>query len=164
MEYSALAVPKFRSSALLETRQQAGLSQSQLAALADAAATPTDLARDDPKERTRRVDAWASRISAWEGGVDAPSAPYVPPLARVLGLAPLALFVVDPAAPTFSALRLAAGKTIVALAEATGISYTSLHRMTRGVSQLSDTAAQQLAVALQVTPAEVVASIVRELD
>jgi transcriptional regulator with XRE-family HTH domain len=159
-----LAVPKFRPSTLLEARQQAGLTQVQLAALADAAAKPTDLAPDDPEERARRVEAWASRISAWEGGVDAPSAPYVPPLARVLGIDPLALFVVDPAAPTFTALRLAAGKTIVALADATGIAYTSLHRMVRGVSQLSDTAAQQLAVALQVTPDEVVAAIARELD
>ncbi len=157
-------MPKFRPSALLEARQQAGLTQVQLAALAVAAATPTDLARDDPEEQARRVDAWASRISAWEGGVDAPSAPYVPNLARVLGLAPLAFFVVDPAAPTFTALRLAAGKTIVALAESTGISYTSLHRMVRGVSRLSDTSAEQLADALHVTPAEVVAAIAREHD
>lgn len=114
--------------------------------------------------RVRRISAWASRISAWEGGVDAPSAPYIPPLARVLGLNPLVLFVVDPTAPTFTALRLAAGKTIVALAKSTGISYTSLHRMVRGVSRLSDTSAQKLADALQVTPAEVVAAIAREQD
>ena len=159
-----MAVPKFRPSVLLEARRQAELTQSQLADLADSAATPSDSARDKPQERTRRVEAWASRISAWEGGIDAPSAPYVPTLARVLGLDPLALFVVDPAGPTFTALRLAAGKTIVALAESTGISYTSLHRMVRGVSRLSDTSAEQLADALHVTPAEVVAAIARELD
>jgi hypothetical protein len=42
----------------------------------------------------------------------------------VLGVEPLALFDVDPAEPSFTALRMAAGLTLQALSDATGISYT----------------------------------------
>jgi transcriptional regulator with XRE-family HTH domain len=83
-------------------------------------------------------------------------------LARVLGVEPLALFDVDQARPPFTALRLASGCTLQALSEATGISYTSLHRMARGVARVPDDAAERLAETLGVTPAELRASIDRE--
>jgi transcriptional regulator with XRE-family HTH domain len=49
-----------------------------------------------------------------------------------------------------------------ALAEATGISYTSLHRMARGVARVPDDAARRLAAALGVTVAELQGSIGRQ--
>jgi hypothetical protein len=61
-----------------------------------------------------------SRIGAWERGIDTPSATYIPTLAGVLGVEPLALFDVDPAAPSFTVLRMAAGVTLQALSKATG--------------------------------------------
>lgn len=80
----------------------------------------------------------------------------------MLGVEPLDLFAVDPGEPSFRALRLAAGLTLQALAEATGISYTSLHRMSRGVAKVPDEAARRIAVALGVTVTQLRASIERE--
>ena len=51
-------------------------------------------------------------------------------------------------------MSLPAGLTLQALSEATGISYTSLHCMARGVARVPDDAAAQLAATLGVTPAE----------
>lgn len=160
-----MAVPRFRPSVLLEARERAKLTQLKLATLCENASSQvgrlsTTSARDD--EHVRRIGAWESRIGAWERGIDAPSATYVPILATVLDVEPLALFEVDPAAPPFTALRMAAGLTLQALAEATGISYTSLYRMVRGVSRLSGEAAEQLADRLGVTVPELVASIGRD--
>ena len=159
-----MAVPRFRPSVLLEARQRANLTQLQLATWADAA-TPVErqaVSTGDPaEERMRRIAAWESRIGAWERGIDTPSATYIPTLAGVLGVEPLALFDVDPAAPSFTALRLAAGLTLQALSRATGISYTSLHRMARGVSKVPDNAARKLAHALSVTVPQLRASIDR---
>jgi DNA-binding transcriptional regulator YdaS (Cro superfamily) len=56
---------------------------------------------------------------------------------------------------------MAAGLTLQALSEQTGISYTSLHRMTLGVTRVPDDAAARLAATLGVTPAELRASIDR---
>jgi len=145
----------------LEARQRANLTQLELATRA-AAEPPGQqpVFKDDPaRERARRIAAWENRIGAWERGIDTPSATYVPTLARVLGVEPLSLFDADPAAPSFTALRLAAGLTLQALAEATGISYTSLHRMARGVARAPDDAASKLANALGVTVAQLRASI-----
>ena len=108
-------------------------------------------------ERVRRVRTWQGRIGAWESGIDSPSAPNVPTLARLLGVEPLDLYDVNPSAPSFTALRFAAGMTLQSLAEATGISYTSLHRMLRGVTTLSADAVDQLSAVLGVSSAEVVA-------
>jgi transcriptional regulator with XRE-family HTH domain len=102
------------------------------------------------------------RISAWERGVDAPTAPYVPLLARALTIDPLILFDVDPAAPPFAVLRIVRGWTLSALAEETGLNYSSLHRWSRGVAPIPDEAAARLAKALRITRAELVASIDRE--
>lgn len=161
-----MAVPKFRPSVLLKARERAGLTQRQLATMAEYA-TSRGTARSSPSvaeetETKRRVRTWDSRIRAWERGIDAPSASYIPTLAKLLGLTPLALFDVDPTAPPFTALRMAAGLTLEALAARTGLPYTSLHRMVRGVTRLPDEAAVQLAAALSVTRAELLASITRD--
>jgi transcriptional regulator with XRE-family HTH domain len=160
-----VAVPRFRPSVLLEGRQRAQLTQLELATLAEdaarAARQPVSIG-EPAEERMRRVSAWESRIGAWERGIDSPSATYIPTLARVLGIEPLALFDVDPASPPFTALRMAGGLTLQALSEATGISYTSLYRMGRGVARVPDDAAERLAETLGVTPAELRASIDRE--
>ena len=160
-----MASPRFRPSVLLEARRRAKLTQLELATLAEEAALverqPVSKS-DQPEERARRISAWESRIGAWERGIDTPSATYIPTLARVLGVEPLALFDVDPAAPSFTALRMAAGLTLQALSEATGISYTSLHRMARGVARVPDDAAERLAETLGVAPAELRASIDRD--
>lgn len=160
-----MASPRFRAAVILEARQRANLTQLELATLADEATNPGRRAASKSKqavERTLRIGAWESRIGAWERGVDAPSAPYVPTLARVLGVKPLELFEVDPVRPPFTALRLASGFTLQALSEATGISYTSLHRMTRGVSKMPDDAAKRLAKTLAISVAELHASIARD--
>ncbi len=160
-----MASPRFRPSVLLEARQRAKLTQLQLATLAEDA-TPVErqpASKSAPaEERARRIGAWESRIGAWERGIDTPSATYIPTLARVLRVEPLELFDVDPAAPPFTALRMAAGLTLQALSVATGISYTSLHRMVRGVSKVPDDAATRLSRVLDVTVAELRASIDRD--
>lgn len=149
---------------LLEARERSGLTQLQLAVLAEDAVEPRDGRSADlaDNERARRVLAWESRIGAWERGIDAPSATYIPTLAQVLGVEPLELFDVDPDAPPFTALRLAAGLTLQALAESTEVSYTSLHRMVRGVARLSDEVAGRLAAALGVSVEDLVAAIERD--
>lgn len=159
-----MALPRFRPSVLLDARGRAGLTQLQLATLADEAAPrrQQESTRSADEDRARRIRTWESRIGAWERGVDAPSATYIPTLARLLDLEPLALFEVDPSSPPFTALRLAAGFTLQALADATGISYTSLHRMVRGVTELPEQAARQLARTLLVTPDELRAAVRRD--
>ena len=159
-----MAAPRFRPAVLLDARERAKLTQLQLATRADEATEHrhSPAKGDAAAEQARRIRTWESRIGAWERGIDAPSAPYIPTLARLLQLEPLSLFEVDPSAPPFTALRLAAGLTLQALAEATGISYTSLHRMVRGVSRLSGDAAEQLAGTLGVTVPDLVASIERD--
>jgi hypothetical protein len=116
---------------LLESRERAGLTQLQSgdarrggdaaqAAGVQAVASGADGSPDqDVGEPDRGVGARDRR----------PSAPYIPALARLLDLEPLVLYEVDPAAPPFTALRLAAELTLEALTDATGISYTSLNRM-----------------------------------
>lgn len=143
---------------------RARLTQLQLATRAfEATKRGASAAGADPAaEQARQIRTWESRIGAWERGVDAPSASYIPTLAQLLDLEPLSLFEVDPAAPPFTALRLAAGLTLQALARSSGLSYTSLHRMVRGVTQMPNEAAVQVATALGVTRAELLAAIARE--
>lgn len=159
-----MAQLKFRAAALLAARERAGLTPRQLATLAEQR-TPHERESDPARAeaaRKQRVRAWESRIWSWESGVDSPSAPYIPTLAQLLGVAPLELFEVDPAAPPFTALRLAAGLTLDALAKSTGISYTTLHRKLRGRSPLPADALERLAAALGTTPMEVLAAIDRD--
>ncbi len=162
-------MPKFRASVLLEARERAGLSQVELATLAEQAtavkpdkASKQRSAKAIAEETRRRVRTWQSRLGAWERGVDSPSAAYVPMLARLVDVPPLAFYDVDPVAPSFTALRFARGLTLRELADATGVSYTSLHRMLRGVTELSMDVVDRLAPALEVGSAEVLAAIERD--
>lgn len=159
-----LATLEFRPAALLRAREQAKLTQLQLAALAVAAsqANTCGSAELTAVEQARRVRRWEGRIGAWERGVESPSASYIPTLARLLDLNPLDLYDIDPQAPPFTALRLAAGLTLDSLAKSTGIPYTSLHRMLRGVTELSAEAVEQLAAVLDATQEAVRAAIERD--
>ena len=154
-------MPRFRRCVLIEARERAKLTQRQLAMLAEDVSSTTYRHVGD-QERVRRVGAWEGRIGAWERGIDAPSAAYVPVLARVLEIDPLLMFDVDPSAPPFTALRLAAGLTLQALARETGTSYTSLHRMVRGVTRVPDDAGRRLAATLKVSLPELLDSIERD--
>ena len=72
------------------------------------------------------------------------------------------MFDVDPSLPPFTALRLARGFTIQGLADATGISYTSLYRMLRNLIELPDHAAEALAVAMGMTTEDLRAALARD--
>ncbi|WAX58489.1 helix-turn-helix domain-containing protein [Jatrophihabitans cynanchi] len=159
-----MAVPRFRPETLIEARKKADLTQADLAKRAERIWGPSrgEPPEDSATEVARRVRVMQDRISAWERGVDAPTAPYIPMVARALKINPLDLFDVDPAAPPFTALRLVRGWTLTALAQETGINYSSLHRWSRGVAPMPNEAAAKLAKALHVTRAELVASIDRE--
>jgi transcriptional regulator with XRE-family HTH domain len=80
----------------------------------------------------------------------------------LLGADPFELYDVDPSAPTFTALRFAAGMTLKTLAKTTGISYTSLHRMVRGVTELSPDAVNSLSAALGASPTDILAAVERD--
>jgi len=149
---------------LLQARERANLTQLELATLAAVGARDGNRSPDSdrPAEQARRIRTWESRIGAWERGIDQPSAQAVPVFARLLGIPPLALFDVNPSSPPVTALRFAAGLTLQALADTTGLSYTSLHRMLRGVTQMPNETAGRLAEALGVTTDELLASIARE--
>lgn len=148
-----MASPRFRPAVLLEARERAKLTQLQLATLAESTTQRrhSGSTRTRAAETSRRIRTWESRIGAWERGVDAPSAPYIPTLARLLDLEPLSLFEVDPAGAAIYGEGLAAGLTLQALADAVGLSYTSLYRMVRGVTQMPDGVAGRLTNNLGVT-------------
>jgi hypothetical protein len=52
------------------------------------------------------------RIGAWERGIDTPSATYIPTLARVLGVEPLALFDIDPGRAVFHGVAHGSGSDV----------------------------------------------------
>ena len=155
---------KFRPDVLMAAREGMRLNQLQLATLAEEASSSTSGPLDylGTSERSRRVRTWQSRIGAWERGIDSPSPAHVPMLARLVDVSPLALYNVDPRAPSVTALRFAAGMTLQVLAAATGISYTSLHRILRGVTDLSPDSVDRLSAALGVEPTEIVAAVDRD--
>lgn len=157
-----MASLRFRPAVLLEARARAQLTQLKLAILADEATREDDTENDHSADGARRIRTWESRIGAWERGIDQPSATVVPILARLLDVHPLALFEVDPASPPITALRVAAGFTLQGLADATGVSYTTLHRMMRGVTGLPDGTADRLATTLGVSRQELLAAIARD--
>jgi transcriptional regulator with XRE-family HTH domain len=159
-----VAAPRFRPEILIEARRTAGLTQAGLARLAARAITEAhgENSASSPTEAAPHARAIQDRISAWERGVDAPTAPYLPVLGQVLGLDPVTLLDVEADSPPFTALRLASGWTLKALEKETGINYSSLHRMSHGAARLSDDAARRLAKALHVSRAELIASIERE--
>lgn len=83
-------------SALRAARENAGLTQHQLARLVGVAG--------------------GERVSRWERGTSEPRPDILVRLAETLGLTPFALLDTDPASPDLRALRLAAGLTATEVA------------------------------------------------
>ena len=107
------AVARVDGAVLARAREAAGLSQSALA---------------------QRVGASSKqRIWHWERGAEQPQPRFVPEIARVLNVNPLALLDGDPDHPTISALRLAAGLTCSDVWRQSSIAKTTYHRIDRGV-------------------------------
>jgi transcriptional regulator with XRE-family HTH domain len=103
------------------------------------------------------------RIWQWERGAEQPKPKFVPQLAKVLGVDPMALLDGDPERPTISALRLAAGLTrdeVWAAAQVTKMTY---HRIDRGVGirPLAPSVVHAIAQVIGVSEQDIVAAIDR---
>jgi DNA-binding transcriptional regulator YiaG len=137
------AVARVDGAVLARAREAAGLSQGALAV---------------------RIGASSKqRIWHWERGAEQPHPRFLPRLARVLKVDPLALLNGDPAHPTISALRLAAGLTCSDVWRGTPIAKTTYHRIDRGVgARRTDPAAvTALAGVLNAPEEEILAAIER---
>jgi Predicted transcriptional regulators len=132
----------FRGDVLRKLRLAAGLTQAALGARADAGIS------------------W-QRISAWERGIEQPGPVYIPLLAAALGVDPFELLVGGRAQPTLQTLRLAAGLSLTALAEASGVSYSRCQRFEQGTAPMPSDAAARLAGVLGVPIKKVETAAVR---
>ena len=108
-----MEVARVSGERLARARQEAGLTQSELA-------------------RELGLSS-GTRVSLWERGAEQPRPRFIPELARLLGVAPLDLLVGDPDEPIISALRLAAGLTRDEVWERAQIAKMTYHRIDRGV-------------------------------
>ncbi len=106
-----MAGTRFRSGQLAALRAVAGLRRVRLAEL---------------------VEVRESTVGQWERGAASPSAGKVPRLAHALGVPPLQLYEVPPGAPSFRALRLTAGLTLMDLVTRSGVCYATCNRLDRG--------------------------------
>jgi transcriptional regulator with XRE-family HTH domain len=137
------AVARFDGAVLARAREAAGLSQSALAA---------------------RIGASSKqRIWHWERGAEQPQPRFIPEIARVLQVDALALLDADPAHPTISALRLAAGMTCSDVWRRASIAKTTYHRIDRGVGARRPDPAVVTALTrvLHVPEAQILAAIER---
>jgi len=137
-------VAKFRGDLLAAAREDAGLTQADLALAVGVSA--------------------AQRIANWERGDEQPRPNFIPVLARAVGIASLELIDVDPAKPGLVGLRLAAGLTVAEVAQCTGLPRMTYNRLERGMSVRSLTGERldALAKALGVA-ADELSSLVPEL-
>ena len=87
------------------------------------------------------------RAGQWERGLEQPQPRYLPLLAAALQVEPLELLTVDRHNPPLQALRLAAGLTLTEVAAASGIPYSSYHRLEHGLIVADTTAATAKALA-----------------
>ena len=87
------------------------------------------------------------RIGQWERGLEQPQPRFVPLLAAALQVEPLELLTVDRRDPPLLALRMAAGLTLTEVAAASGIPYTSYHRLEHGLVVADPAAATAKALA-----------------
>jgi transcriptional regulator with XRE-family HTH domain len=103
------------------------------------------------------------RIWHWERGAEQPQPRFLPEIARVLQVDPLALLDGDPAHPTISALRLAAGLTCSDVWRRASIPKTTYHRIDRGVGarRTDPTVLTALARVLDASEEDVLAAIER---
>lgn len=122
---------EFRGDALLAARNAAQLTQQELAA---AAGVANEL-----------------RVGLWERGEERPHARFIPVLARRLDIDPLELLDGDPQRPDLAHLRVAAGLSLREMAERTGLTTMSYHRLERrGVSRrgIADASVEAIAQVL----------------
>jgi transcriptional regulator with XRE-family HTH domain len=108
-----LAVARLDGRALSRAREAAGLTQPALA--------------------LQLGVSGGTRVWLWERGAEQPRPKFVPLMAKILGVEPLKLLDGDPARPTISALRLAAGLTRDEVWEQARITRMTYHRIDRGV-------------------------------
>jgi len=87
------------------------------------------------------------RVGQWERGLEQPQPRFVPLLAAALRVEPLELLAVDRNDPPLLALRLAAGLTLTEVAAASGIAYSSYHRLEHGLIVADPTVATAKALA-----------------
>ena len=127
-------VARFRGDRLAAAREDAGMTQAELALAIGVSA--------------------AQRIANWERGDEQPRPNFIPVLARAVGIAPLELVDVDPAKPGLVGLRLAAGLTVADVAQSTGLPRMTYNRLERGMSvkALTGERLDALANALGVAP------------
>ena len=128
--------PALDGEALREARQNAGLSQNQLARLADLAS--------------------GDRISKWERGEARPRSPHaLHAVARVLEIEARDLLLPE-SEPNLRWLRFAAGLTVADLATATHCATSTVKRWEAvGLVEPSDAVVSALAAALRSSPDEV---------
>ncbi len=138
-----MAAARFDGERLARTRQAAGLSQSALALEIGASSK--------------------QRIWQWERGAEQPRPRYIPELAKALDVEPLELLDGNPAQPTISALRLAAGLTRDDVWERAAITKMTYNRIDRGVGarQPDPSIVRALAQVLRKTEDEILAAIER---
>lgn len=122
-----MAGARLRSQRVARLRTLAGWTQQQLAAELGASG--------------RR------RVGQWERGLEQPQPRFVPLLAAALQVEPLELLTVDRQDPPLLALRLAAGLTLTEVAAASGIPYSSYHRLEHGLVVADPAAATAKALA-----------------
>jgi len=122
-----VAGARLRSQRVARLRTLAGWTQQQLAAELGASG--------------RR------RVGQWERGLEQPQPRFVPLLAAALQVEPLELLTVDRQDPPLLALRLAAGLTLTEVAAASGIPYSSYHRLEHGLVVADPAAATAKALA-----------------
>lgn len=123
----------FRASALRAARVRGGLTQEELARLVGV--------RD------------IGRISVWERGIDQPGPAVIPRLAQALGVDPSELF--DSSEESLEVMRRAAGLTLMALGERTGLGYKRVRRIERGLTSPAPDDIDRLASTLGVTQTRV---------
>lgn len=121
----------FSGARLAQARLAAGLTQSRLAGI---------------------VSTTQARVSEWERGVSTPNPALIPPLAAAVALDALEFLGADPAAPSLSDLRMAAGMSRQSLAEALGVPHERYRRLEAGAIRRdpADNMVEQLATLLSV--------------
>lgn len=138
-----MAQARLRGDRVAELRRSAGWLQADLAA---------------------RLGNTEQRVGEWERGVQQPQPRHLTRLAEALGVAPLNLLDVDQEDPPLRALRLAAGLTLHQIAAASGIAYSTYHRLENGVARdeaATAAAADALASPLGVSAARVLRALTR---
>ena len=128
-ESAELADPRIDGALARRLRQQAGLTQAEVA--------------------TRVGVRDGARVGAWERGDEQPSPGNVPRLAAALGVRTAELFDVS-AAPCLAVLRRIAGLTLMKLAGSAGMPYARCQRLEKGLLSPTDDDAVRLAAALGV--------------